>query len=163
MSRWGGDGDRLEEQPPLSRDEQFRMFLASSDEACPGCGYSLRGLTGMRCPECNQELKLQVGLAEPRLAWFIVGLVGTGMNLGFCALLLAYAGYTLTQRGAYGIDARFWVPMFSGLLVGGVLVVLLIRMRRRMTASPAWQRWGLVGLLTAIGLVCPIWFMSNGP
>ena len=33
-------------------------YLASRDEACPGCGYNLRGLVGDRCPECNQQLRV---------------------------------------------------------------------------------------------------------
>ena len=41
-------------------NDMLRLYLAERDEACPGCGYNLRGLSGERCPECARELVLAV-------------------------------------------------------------------------------------------------------
>lgn len=45
-------------------NEMLRLYLAERDEACPGCGYNLRGLSGERCPECARELALAVAHRE---------------------------------------------------------------------------------------------------
>jgi hypothetical protein len=38
--------------------EGLRRHLAEHDVACPACGYNLRGLTGMTCPECGSPVEL---------------------------------------------------------------------------------------------------------
>jgi hypothetical protein len=57
------------------QSERMRQFLRDHDVPCPGCGYNLRGLTGLGCPECDQELELRVNLAEPSLGPLIALLV----------------------------------------------------------------------------------------
>lgn len=38
----------------------LREFLAARDAACPGCGYSLRGLESGACQECGVRVRLGV-------------------------------------------------------------------------------------------------------
>ena len=66
------------------------QFLAERDEPCPSCGYSLRGLTTATCPECRQELRLRVGLVEPRMKLYLLGLVGLSAGVGFNAIVLDF-------------------------------------------------------------------------
>src|SRR6267142_93193 len=68
----------------------LEQYLAVRDEPCPACGYNLRKLTGKHCPECGDELRLHVGLVEPRRAAFITGLIGLSAGGGFSALLFVY-------------------------------------------------------------------------
>lgn len=141
------------------RNGMLVAYLREREEACPGCGYNLRALTGTRCPECNQELVLRVGLAEPRLAWFVAGLVGIGMGLGFSLLLLLYA----IQRSVFGRGGRmqteFLAPVALGTLVGAIVLMVWIRSRRRLSGASSASRWGCAIVAVVIGLVCPVWFM----
>jgi hypothetical protein len=140
--------------------EMLRNYLAERDEPCPGCGYNLRGLTGGRCPECNQDLCLRVGLVEQRLAWFIFGVVGIGMSLGFCTLLLAWAASMLVRVSG---GPQMWdiLLLAVGAIVACAMMWWWLGARRRFASSTEQSRWGLAILVTVIGLVFPIWFMAT--
>lgn len=140
-------------------DDHLRMFLAERDTPCPGCGYSLRGLTGTRCPECNQELRLQVGLAEPKMAAFITGLVGISIGFGFCAMLLAWVGFMYMDQGRGGPPVRDLYPLIFGVLVGGVLLWAWLRFRARVNRMEPGARWGNATIGTLLSLIGPVWFM----
>jgi hypothetical protein len=51
VTEWCAQGQR----PP---HEQVTLYLADRDVACPGCGYNLRGIRGLSCPECSAPLSL---------------------------------------------------------------------------------------------------------
>lgn len=138
--------------------EFLRSFLAQRDEPCPSCDYNLRSLTTERCPECNQELCLRVGLAEPKLAWFVSGLVGIGMGLGFSSLLMLYAIVASRMMSRGSIPSSFWHPVICGTLIGIALLMLWVRARRRIGRLDALQRWTLTALASGISLIAPIWF-----
>jgi hypothetical protein len=59
---------------------------------CPKCGYDLRGLAAVRCPECGTPLRIVPDRPESivETAWR-VGLAGliSGAVIGFLALLLS--------------------------------------------------------------------------
>ena len=134
-------------------------YLAERDDACPGCGYNLRGLTGTRCPECNQELRLRVGLVELRLAWFVTGLIGIGMGLGFSALLLMYAVTDRLFAQYRGPPGQVWWPLAAGTVLGGALLAGWVLNRRRWALHSAQRRWALVFAAWILSLVGPVWFM----
>ena len=140
--------------------EMLRGYLAERDEECPGCGYNLRDLTGTRCPECNQELVLRVGLAEPRMAWFVAGTVGISMGLGFCLMLTIWAGVSLVWQSSRGGGPQFGqiVPLAAGSVVGGLLMWWWVRARRRLSGATAERRWCWVAGMTLAALMCPVWF-----
>ena len=149
---------------PDNATDMLRIFLAERDVACPACAYNLRALTTTRCPECNQELKLQVGLAEPRIAWFITGLVGVGMGFGFSALLVLYGVYHgFFTSGGGNPGARFIAPVLVGATVGAALLGAWLRARRHLGRRPAEVRWTLALLAAAAALACPIWFIIVVP
>lgn len=140
------------------REEHLRSYLANFDQACPGCRYSLRGLTGMRCPECNQELKLQVGLVEPRLGAFIAGVAGVGMSLGFCGLLLLWV-VLMTMRFRGGPPRKDLIPLAIGAVVAGVVLWAWLRVRPRLSKMEPSQKWVWALMVWGVSLLCPLWFM----
>ena len=143
------------------RDDVLRMHLAGRDEECPGCGYNLRDLTGTRCPECNQGLVIRVGLAEARMAWFVTGVVGIAMGMGFCLMVTIWAGATLLKRGGGGGPRLVEVvPLLVGSVVGVALMCWWVRARGRLSGGTAERRWCWAGGMTAIALVFPAWFLA---
>lgn len=146
---------------PGPQGDQLKTFLAERDAPCPNCGYNLRGLTSDRCPECEHGLVLSVGLAEPRIAAFVFGLLGVGMSVGFSALLLAWVGLMFLRRGRGGMPPRSdLVPLVASVAVGGTILALLVTRRRRWFGrlSPAGRWWAAVAA-TLVALAFPVWFM----
>lgn len=113
-------------------------FLATRDEACPGCKYNLRGLVGDRCPECNQQITLRVALTEPRIGGFLAALIGLSIGAGFNGLLVVYGLIVFGNRG--GSPGPFIQITGIGAGVFGVAIFFLLRRRnafRRL--SPSWR------------------------
>ena len=138
----------------------LREFLATRDAACPCCGYNLRGLTGTRCPECNQELVLCVGLAEPRLdRIFLAGLIGASAESGLCAFMLGLGCYEGFRSGwQYGPRFTELLPIGVGALLGSVATSLWIRKRAILRRERTRVRIALALLLWAGPAACMIWF-----
>lgn len=147
--------------PTEPRRAALARHLAEFDESCPSCGYSLRALTGDRCPECNQGLVLRVGLAEPRLGAFIAGLVGVGMGLGFSGLLTAYFVYWAVVRSRMVPPGPFLGPVLVGAVVGAVLLAVWLKSRRALARREAGTRWILAAGVSAAALACPLWFIAT--
>lgn len=124
-------------------------YLADHDTPCPQCGYNLRGLRSSACPECNERLVLAVRPAEPRLAWFVFGLVGLAGGAGFNVIVLSWALWVIVfQR--YGPSlGEFW-PVVIGAPMLAALSGLWVWQRRRMArwsaSSRWWMAWGGWGL-----------------
>lgn len=128
-------------------------YLAERDEACPSCGYNLRGLASDRCPECMTELVLRVAMAEPRLGLFLSTVVAWSLGAGFSLLLLVYllVVMVMTPRSLPPMDEFLVTPVGGTLLEGGAVVLLIVHQRRV-------RRWPLtkrVALLVA-GAVCTL-------
>jgi hypothetical protein len=74
----------------------LRAFIAGRDVPCPVCQYNIRDLQHGTCPECGSDLRLQVGSAVPRFAWFVLlasPLLGTiGIGILFVVLIAADRG-----------------------------------------------------------------------
>lgn len=133
--------------------EMLRAYLAERDEACPSCGYNLRGLLGGACPECGRRLRLQVGLVEPRLAWFVTGVVGLSMGIGFGVLLLMIIVFFQPTRELIGC----W-PFAATAALNGTLLWAWVLGRRRMGRCGGALRWmlalGGVALSIFLAWVC---------
>jgi DNA-directed RNA polymerase subunit RPC12/RpoP len=138
-------------------EQLLTAYLADTDVACPRCGYNLRHLTGTRCPECGDEIQIQVGLVDPRMRPYIASIVAFGIGFGGSALFGIVA--------AFNAPEDWWgewpgILMLSQLVVaGGCLAALLLRRRRFRTLSHKTQitlavsAWLLVvALSTAIVL-----------
>ena len=130
--------------------ESLTRFLSDRDEPCPGCGYNLRGLPGDRCPECNQALVLRVGLAEPRMGWFLTAVIGAAAGLGLNGLLVIYILVVFVVRLRMAGPMYFVWHNVVGAVVHGICVWVLLRTGpriRRMALSSriaiAAAMWGL--------------------
>jgi len=142
---------------PASRDHLLRVFVADRSVPCPGCSYDLRGLTATRCPECNQELVLRVGLAEPRLGAFLGALIGLATGVGFSGLLFVYfiLVFSVRRRGG-SPGGTFFLSTLVPFLIEAPVLWLLIRTRAAFTrAAPATRIIIVIGawLLTAINVI----------
>ena len=125
----------------------LQAFLRGRDVACPACGYNLRDLEGSRCPECGDELHLQLGLVEPRQAAAIAGLIGLATGAGMSGLLLIYAGIrVLVEPYARMFFPRFALVTTVGLAVEGIAMLVWLRHWRRIRRqSKGRRRWLVVG------------------
>jgi hypothetical protein len=122
-------------------------YLAHRDEPCPSCGYNLRALKTDRCPECNQQLVLRVGLAEPRMAAFITGVVGLAMGLGFSVILAVFIAIDrLTNNYSTGIEWQEFWPMVIGSMVLGVALWCWLHWRGAIRRASAGIRCTLAAL-----------------
>src|SRR5215208_5792469 len=85
-------------------------FLRDRDVACPLCHYNLRALTSPRCPECGRELRLSVGLLEPRQgAWLTAQIaVSAAAGIGVLAIVsLSMYGWPNAARRQWLMNASF--------------------------------------------------------
>jgi hypothetical protein len=151
--------------PPMSEIEFLRAYLAERDAPCPGCGYCLRGLTGNRCPECNQALRLQVGLVEPRAAAFIASVIGLSSSLGFCTICVAFLViFLLWHPAGAGVPGlRDMAPLITGNATCVTGLVVLIRKRRALRELETPWRWTVVALIWLVALAFPVWFALAAP
>jgi hypothetical protein len=146
---------------PQPQQEFLRAFLDQRDISCPCCSYNLRDLKFERCPECNQPLQLQVGLLHPRLAWFIAGLIGIGMNLGFCALILGWVLFILLFKRRSGIPPRSdLVPLALGTVAAALVLWLWVRSRPKLAPKGLSLRWFLALTATAFCFLFTLWFFA---
>ncbi len=132
----------------------LRAFLAERDSACPSCGYNLRGLQSPACPECNQALKLQVGLAEPRLGHFIAGLVGLAMGFGFC-LIVGLWGLFEAPR------ATMLIPLAAGVIVIGLSLLAWVCWRGKLRRASDGARTTMVIAAYVLSAVFVSWFLAQ--
>lgn len=105
------------------------------------CGYNLHRLRGLKCPECGQQLKLQIALAQPRLAAFYTGLVGLAAGLGFCSLVLIWGLLDSLYRGG---PTMWQLALLAGetVVLASLLAVWLRHSGRTRRLRPR-ARWTL--------------------
>lgn len=154
-------------------DEQLvSFFLRDHDAPCPRCGYSLRGLTGATCPECDERLSLTIGNAEGRR------LFASALRLFFLwpvfllgALVSQYLITMLVVR--LNPPANFgtmyiWVAIsrIAGqviLAIAGVVAIIYLRPIRRgqavMRSPRRWRRAALIVLLVYTVLASGLWYI----
>ena len=132
----------------------LQAYLRERDVLCPMCEYNLRNLTSTRCPECGEQVELQVKLAEAKTAAWLAGVVGLSAGLGFSVLFLVLV-LCVSPLDVYFL-ARAW-PLWTGGAVESVLLVMWIRKAVWLRRRSASQRrlaailcWGLTGLIVAL-------------
>lgn len=135
-----------------SRAELLKRFLTDRDAACPLCGYNVQDLTASSCPECGARLELTLGMAVPRIGWFIGGLAGLSAGVGF-------NGFNLTARLGEGAARREDLladqNVFLMICLGSAAILLAVWMR--------WWRWiGLMSKWQRSLLATACWAASIG-
>src|SRR5947207_14443971 len=73
---------------PAADETALLDFLRDRDVACPLCRYNLRALTSPRCPECGRELRLSVGLLEPRQGAWLTGQIALTAAAGIGLMII---------------------------------------------------------------------------
>lgn len=144
------DGSRVETG---TSETSLLAFVHDRDIPCPGCGYNLRGLRGVVCPECQQALELRVGLTEPRLGLWLAATIGCAIGFGFNAMFLATFAAMWLARKSGGGDREIFGFMTVGSVVFGLILIAMIRMRPRLRRLPTPVRLGIViGIVVLLGL-----------
>lgn len=136
--------------------DALRMFLASHDAACPGCGYALRGAQADVCPECGRRLVLELEREWKSKAYQRVCLGGTLAGLMFNgAWAFMYVGGLIL--GNYGLSyyrVVDWVTLIGSPILAVVCLVNFVSLvagRRR-----AWTRRRVIW--TGLASVVPVLF-----
>jgi hypothetical protein len=77
----------------LSDVELTKSFLSDRTIGCPACQYNLRGSAGDMCPECGTKLELHLVSMDVKLGWWLVGLLGIALPLGFAGTFACTAAF----------------------------------------------------------------------
>ncbi len=156
----------IPDAPPTSprdlpgEDAILILYIRERGGDCPSCDYDLAGLSTSTCPECGERLVLRVGLAEPRLACFITGLVGFGTGLGFCTILFFYFIWMVVSARSFSPNLTDCVPLLMGTLVLGVLLAGWIGFRRRLGRLQRSTRWGIAIGSFFLSCAFALWFFA---
>jgi hypothetical protein len=159
--------------------ELLRGFLEERNLPCPACGYSLRGCTSSKCPECGTALELALR-ARPIPAWWHAGVIGLALAVMMLALLLLRslpaAAELAAQDHARQLAAGGFFPESSlidwpilfriafALAAGGILLAWLFAARRRFAQWSARNQAG-IGLAAASApllVVGLLWLLARG-
>jgi hypothetical protein len=135
--------------------ELVRELLARHDIACVRCGYSLLGLTGSACPECEEPVRLRLGATRPmpfgRLTW---------MAIGACTLEAMTAGFAMVQFWRFvglGLAPQqiVWIVWGSVPLLGCLLLCALAVgwIRAEDDRARLLARWRLLTVAVGVLLV----------
>lgn len=120
---------------PRANAELLREMLAHNDALCPNCAYALRGLTGDRCPECNQRLELGVRLAVDRTGALLMSVIACSCGAApMLAVMCVVTMVMIHERGSPPPEIRIWIiwlPCIFGPSFAAAAVFLSLRRGRR--------------------------------
>jgi len=138
--------------------ELLLRFIHERNVHCPRCDYNLRNLSQSVCPECREELRLQVGVRRPRFGWLILTLAPS-MFSGIAAVLLAVP-LTLVPIlrpasklpwGAYAMDGFGWMS------VAWAIALYTQRFRFLKQQPGAQMTWTIMVWLIHVGAAVFFW------
>jgi hypothetical protein len=84
---------------PAADETALLDFLRDRDVACPLCRYNLRALTSPRCPECGRELRLTIGLVEPRQGAWLTGQIALTAPAGIGLMIIIVSAFSGWPEG----------------------------------------------------------------
>jgi hypothetical protein len=133
---------------PAADETALLDFLRDRDVACPLCRYNLRALTSPRCPECGRELRLTIGLVEPRQGAWLTGQIAltaaAGMGLMMIIVFAVNGGPEGPQHSLLNFAILFHIAMIPA------AALWLIGRRRYMRLPRAAQWSGAAVAITAV-------------
>ncbi|MFG0330812.1 MAG: hypothetical protein ACF8PN_13060 [Phycisphaerales bacterium] len=107
--------------------EAITVVLADSDATCDLCGYSLRGVSSERCPECGGRIRLEVITDDVRPWWWTCSVLATGASVAMAGGLLSPI---IMQTGSVLADPRIPQLVAAGLQPQAILPhwIVLVRL-----------------------------------
>jgi hypothetical protein len=130
-------------------------FLRERDVPCPLCRYNLRALTTPRCPECGRELRLSVGLVEPRQGAWLTGQIALTAAAGIGLMIILFCSANGWPEGGNPrqglLNAAF---TFHLLMIPAAAAWLMMRRRYlRRSRAVQWAGAALAIAAVAVGMV----------
>lgn len=112
------------------------------------CGYNVRALSRPVCPECEHELVLTVGAAQPRMAWLFVALApGFFSGIAACFTTIPTVAVTIEENAIpWPLVALTLFGFSSGLFA----ILLAFAKRRRFMAMPRRTQATIALLIWAV-------------
>jgi hypothetical protein len=139
-------------EPAISTLDAMRSLAREHGVVCPACRGPLENATSLRCPSCQEELHIGLGLAEPRMGAFITGLIGLSLGLGFNSIVLVMLLVLFVVEPLGRPPAGFQATLYVAAPLLAALTYLWVTRRRRICRWSAGVRWGLaVGTFALFG------------
>ncbi len=114
----------IRDEQPADEASLLLEFLRDRDVSCPLCGYNLRNLSVVTCPECRETLALQVGFLKPRFGWLLATVIpGFFSGISAAFLMLPLVGSLFFSPGSpapwpvWATDAFGWLSGLSALVL----------------------------------------------
>ncbi|MDF1809250.1 MAG: hypothetical protein P1U42_06105 [Phycisphaerales bacterium] len=153
--------DRLPRHPT---PELLREYLDTHDAPCPICGYNLRGVVLVNCPECDAPIELTVGSSQLQLGAWLTAILAFAMALGFDLIIGMLLVIPVVITGGEDDAVLFLAGSLTALGLGciGMLWVLIanrsawMKKARRTQWKIAWTIFMsvfLIHLLVGVGFV----------
>jgi hypothetical protein len=137
---------KLPVNPARADGEALVAFLVDRDVPCPSCGYNLRRLQSVHCPECGNEVKLTVGAVDVKIGMWVAALIGTLIPAIFGAIVVI----SLVVNGGRGfgnvqlglclifIYIVLMIPAFLIILANRVAFLRMTKQRQILCITIPW-------------------------
>jgi hypothetical protein len=138
---------------PAADETALLDFLRDRDVACPLCRYNLRALTSPRCPECGRELRLSVGLVEPRQGAWLTGQIALTAAAGIGVMIIIVSAFSGWPEGSNHRLLNF--AFISHIAMIPVAAIWLAGRRRymRMRRKAQWTGAALAIAAVVAGMI----------
>jgi hypothetical protein len=133
----------------------LRDNLADRDSPCPGCGYSLRGLTGDTCPECGK------GVADARKRFwqrfndaeraFVCGAACSGLAIAAWVIAIVWSASDPLWVIALWVPGAMAVALLLLVLFWWAVLIHAGRKHSTIAIASAVVAWGV-----AVAYVMPL-------
>jgi len=116
----------------VNEANQLRKYLADRDVACPMCGYNLRGVTLLACPECGGRIDYtSVDLNRRETQAFRTRVqYPCLLFVGFGSVLLIHTVWDWARYQNAGLSDRALIGAFWLILIGAVSIPALTLARK---------------------------------
>ena len=133
-------------------DKSLVQFLATHDAPCPKCGYNLRSVESLTCPECGLQPKLALVPNQQSVTpcWCAL-LVAVSLlsGVGF-RRWVAEAFHGFPSLGALSLGAWHWYVLQYAILASPLLLIAVLLGRHWLMRRRTSVQWGLAGVAIAV-------------
>lgn len=148
--------------PAAADDVLLRTYLHEREAPCPRCGYNLRDLQADGCPECGEQLVLQLGAARQPIRLLITGLIGLMVGGGFSLMCLGFIAWQVWVVNArnYALEP-FFIISTAGFLIHAAAVGLWLWRWRWLQRCSTGFRITMAGLGWVLSLINLVVFCTH--